>query len=125
MAEKTVATKLLVKPGSSLWLSDSAFRGLLGPMPEGVTDAPEMSRAGVAIVIAESAAGVRSLADSLGAELSGPPILWFLYRKGNRADVNRDSLWRLLADYGIRPITQVAIDDEWSALRFRPLKPGE
>jgi hypothetical protein len=25
----------------------------------------------------------------------------------------------------MRPITQVAVDDVWSALRFRPLKEGE
>jgi hypothetical protein len=31
----------------------------------------------------------------------------------------------MLAAHHLRPITQVAIDDYWSALRFRPLKPGE
>ena len=40
-------------------------------------------------------------------------------------DINRDSAWPILAEYGMRPISQVAIDDVWSALRFRPLKPGE
>jgi hypothetical protein len=35
------------------------------------------------------------------------PVVWVLYPKGNRTDVNRDSLWRLIAPYGLRPITQL------------------
>jgi hypothetical protein len=31
----------------------------------------------------------------------------------------------MLAARGLRPITQVAIDETWSALRFRQLAPGE
>jgi len=29
------------------------------------------------------------------------------------------------AEFGMRPISQVAIDDVWSALRFRVLRTGE
>ncbi len=32
-----------------------------------------------------------------------------------------DTLWPILAGYGMRTIAQVAIDEVWSALRFRPL----
>jgi hypothetical protein len=52
-------------------------------------------------------------------------VLWVAYPKGNRADINRDTLWPILAEHGLRPITQVAVDGVWSALRFRPLKEGE
>jgi hypothetical protein len=30
-----------------------------------------------------------------------------------------------MAEYGVRPITQVAIDEVWSGLRFRPLTEEE
>jgi hypothetical protein len=40
-------------------------------------------------------------------------------------NVNRDTLWPILSDHGFRLISQVAVDDIWSALRFRPLNPGE
>lgn len=43
----------------------------------------------------------------------------------HRADLNRDTLWPVLGEYGMRPVSQVAVDEVWSALRFRPLKPGE
>jgi hypothetical protein len=53
------------------------------------------------------------------------PAFWIAYPKGGRADINRDSLWPRLAAHGLRPITQVAIDETWSGLRFRPLRPDE
>jgi hypothetical protein len=52
-------------------------------------------------------------------------VFWVAYPKANRADLNRDTLWPVLGEYGMRPISQVAVDEVWSALRFRPLKPGE
>jgi hypothetical protein len=45
--------------------------------------------------------------------------------KGDRTDVNRDNLWPILSEHGMRPVTQVSIDQVWSALRFRSLKDGE
>lgn len=43
----------------------------------------------------------------------------------SRTDINRDSLWPILAEHGLRPVAQVSLDDVWSTMRFRPLKPGE
>ena len=50
-------------------------------------------------------------------------ILWISYPKGSsgvETDVNRDTLWADLLGKGIRPVTQVSIDNVWSAIRFRP-----
>lgn len=64
---------------------------------------------------------VRAL-DCLAPEGTSP-VLWIAYPKQSsrryRADVNRDSLWELLKEFGIHPVRQVAIDEDWSALRFR------
>ena len=35
-------------------------------------------------------------------------------------DLNRDTLAAALAVEGVQPVRQVAIDETWSALRFRP-----
>ncbi len=55
--------------------------------------------------------------------LEGDAVCWFAYPKGTskrfRSDVNRDSLWELMKPLGIDPVRQIAIDDDWSALRFR------
>ena len=34
-------------------------------------------------------------------------------------DLNRDSVWGMLQEQGIKPVRQIAMDDVWSALRFR------
>jgi len=34
-------------------------------------------------------------------------------------------LWPILAELGMRPIGQVSLGDVWSAMRFRPDRPGE
>ena len=49
-------------------------------------------------------------------------LTWIAYPKAGRleTDLNRDILWELLDGKGVRPVRQVALDDTWSALRFRP-----
>ena len=125
MAGKPVADKLLIKPGTSLWVSDDTRRALLGPMPAGVEPSSDPSKASTAIVFADDAAAVRRRFAIDGTALLGSGNLWVLYPKGNKADINRDSLWPILSEFGFRPISQVSVDDTWSALRFRALKPGE
>jgi hypothetical protein len=49
-------------------------------------------------------------------------LVWLAYPKAGRlgTDLNRDTVAALLADDSVRPVRQIAIDDTWSALRFRP-----
>ncbi len=51
------------------------------------------------------------------------PVLWFCYPKTSSkryvSDVNRDSFWTLMEPFGLKPNRQVAVDQDWSALRFR------
>lgn len=50
-------------------------------------------------------------------------VFWISYPKGTgriKTDINRDKLWDMLKTYGYRPVSQVAIDQDWSAMRFRP-----
>jgi hypothetical protein len=55
--------------------------------------------------------------------LAGDGLLWFAYPKGSskkyKCDFNRDTGWAVLGEYGFEPVRQVAIDEDWSALRFR------
>jgi hypothetical protein len=54
-----------------------------------------------------------------------PSSFWDAYPKANRGDLNRDSLWPILGQYGMRPIGQASVDEVWSAMRLRTLKEGE
>jgi hypothetical protein len=125
MSTKSVAEKLLIKPNTTLWSSDRASVGLVEPLPDGVRLVDGPDQATTALVFAADAASLRSVLTAHSADLARPDVFWVAYPKANRADINRDTLWPILVDYGMRPITQVAVDDVWSALRFRPLKEGE
>ncbi|HNT93760.1 MAG: hypothetical protein KDB91_02760 [Bacteroidales bacterium] len=58
--------------------------------------------------------------------LSDDGKLWLAYPKGSsrryKTDINRDHGWEIVTETGFRPVSQVAIDDDWSALRFRNSK---
>ncbi|MBB4695459.1 hypothetical protein [Paractinoplanes abujensis] len=122
---KTIAEKLLIKPNSTVWLSDPAHVALLTPMPEGVREVDTLSTASTAVLFVSDAESTRQKLDEHRADLAKPGVFWVAYPKGNKADINRDSLWPIVADYDMRPCGQVAIDDSWSGLRFRPNREGE
>jgi hypothetical protein len=125
MTPKSVAEKLLIKPNTTVWSSDASRLELIEPLPQGVRNVNDLADATTALVFAEHAGSLRKVLDANKYGLSRPSAFWVAYPKANRADINRDTLWPIVAEYGMRPVTQVAVDDVWSALRFRPLKPGE
>jgi len=54
-------------------------------------------------------------------------LFWVSYPKSRGkkiCDINRDSLWDLLLSAGFHPVSQVALDEEWSALRVKRNEPG-
>lgn len=122
---KTIAEKLLIKPNSTVWLNEPARLPLLTPMPAGVRESGTLATASTAVLFVEDAAGLRKQLAEHQADLTKPGVFWVAYPKGNKADINRDSLWPIVADFDMRPCGQVAIDERWSCLRFRANKPGE
>jgi hypothetical protein len=61
----------------------------------------------------------------LAAGSEGDAILWFAYPKGTskryQCEFNRDQGWQVIRAAGFDSVRQVAIDEDWSALRFRRL----
>lgn len=59
-------------------------------------------------------------------KLNGDAVLWFCYPKGTsrkyKCDFNRDTGWETLGNYNLEGVRQVAIDEDWSALRFRKIE---
>lgn len=53
-------------------------------------------------------------------------VLWMVYPKGSskvyRCEFNRDTGWASLGEAGYEPVRQVAVDEDWSALRFRKVE---
>ena len=49
-------------------------------------------------------------------------MFWACYPKGSgkiKYDLNRNTIWDALGLIGFRPVSQIAIDEKWSALRGR------
>jgi hypothetical protein len=53
----------------------------------------------------------------------GDVVLWFAYPKStskrHAGEINRDTGWEALKTAGFETVRLVAIDEDWSALRFR------
>ena len=50
-------------------------------------------------------------------------LLWFCYPKVGgmiKSDLNRNEIWKIVDQIGMKCVTQIAIDETWSALRIRP-----
>ena len=62
---------------------------------------------------------------AIDKKAEGDAVVWFAYPKGTsksyKCDFNRDSGWEPLGAAGFEGVRQVAIDEDWSALRFRRL----
>lgn len=68
-------------------------------------------------------AEVDAFAKLVARQAPGDAVIWFAYPKGTSqrysCEFNRDTGWAALGRAGFEPVRQVAIDADWSALRFR------
>jgi len=66
---------------------------------------------------------VDTLAKAIVKKAKGDAVVWFAYPKGTskkyKSEVNRDNGWQVLGSLGFEIVRSVAIDDDWSAARFR------
>ncbi len=64
-----------------------------------------------------------ALAKRLVKKAKGDAIVWFAYPKASskkyKCELNRDTGWAVLGQAGFEPVRMVAIDEDWSAVRFR------
>lgn len=116
---------MLIKPDTTVWSSHASRLDLIQPLPENVRQVDHLEQATTALAFADDAGSLRDILTAHQDQLARPSIFWVAYPKANRADLNRDSLWPILGQYGMRPIGQVSVDEVWSAMRFRALKEGE
>jgi hypothetical protein len=78
-----------------------------------------------ALAFATQQAELDRLSKLLAAGSEGDALLWFAYPKGTSqrytCEFNRDTGWHIIRAAGFDSVRQVAIDEDWSALRFRRL----
>jgi hypothetical protein len=76
-----------------------------------------------ALAFAMQQAELDRLSRLFAANFAADALLWFAYPKGTSkryaCEFNRDTGWQTIRDAGFDSVRQVAIDEDWSALRFR------
>lgn len=80
-------------------------------------------KARFAIAFAMTQAECDQFSSILAKVTEGDSVVWIAYPKGSskkyKCEFNRDSGWAVIGEAGFEPVRQVAIDEDWSALRFR------
>ena len=117
----SVASKLQIKPGQSVAVINS---------PPGIdlalgADSPaeqDPSAADVVILFCTDRAELDARGAPAVEAAKRDALSWVAYPKAGKlgTDLNRDTLAEALRARGTQPVRQIAIDDTWSALRFRP-----
>lgn len=76
------------------------------------------------LLFVNSAKEAAELVTPMIPKLNADALFWIAFPKQSsktKADINRDSLAALVQESTpYRPVSNVAMDDKWSALRFRP-----
>lgn len=85
------------------------------------TDATEEVTFSLAFVTKQDE--VNEIGSIVARKSQGDVVVWFAYPKGSskkyKCEFNRDDGWEVLGKLGFEAVRQVAIDEDWSALRFR------
>jgi hypothetical protein len=95
---------------------------------KGDTDAERLAASGsgstdAVLLFVNSLAEAQRLAPTAIGAVEANGRLWMAYPKGTskvKTDVNRDRLWEAIKPLGWLATRQIALDDIWSAMRFRP-----
>lgn len=76
-----------------------------------------------ALFFVKSCADIEKYAQKAADKMNPDGILWFAYPKKSskkyNSDISRDDGWQPLGDLGYKGVRMIAIDGDWSALRFR------
>jgi hypothetical protein len=125
--DKTIARKLLLRPGQTLLLVNApdGYEVTIGALPEGSRVVRQAAGPVEVIqVFIRSRADFDSLVPPLRSALAPKGILWVAYPKGGAkagVDVNRNSIWARAREVSMDAVANFAVDDVWSALRIKLL----
>jgi hypothetical protein len=86
-------------------------------------DLKSVDQVGFSLAFVTKQKEVDTLGKAIAKKAEGDAVIWFAYPKGSskkhKSEINRDSGWEVLGDAGFEPVRMVAIDEDWSAVRFR------
>ncbi len=114
-----LAKKLFVKAGNVVSVVGRP-REVRIELPAGARESAK-GPADIVLVFAPKQADVRIGLAEAGHRLANGGALWVAYPKAGKlgTDLSRDVLARTLQAEGLEPVSQIAVDDTWSALRVK------
>jgi hypothetical protein len=125
MSDKPVTERLQVKGGRRLAIlgASAALERAIGAgeMRAGLAEAD------IVILFAPDRARLDADLPAVLAKASPTAILWVAYPKltsSLAADLSRDAIRALAPEHGLDTVSQIAIDDDWSALRLKRVRQG-
>ena len=127
MPPKTVAQKLFIRENYEVLLLDgpSGYRKTLGKLPVGVTVSTRATgKFDLIQFFVTSAKELQQRLPKLKSKLQPGGLLWVTYPKGSSkidSDINRDSIYNFAATVGLQGVAMIAVDDDWSAFRFKKI----
>ena len=113
-----LSAKLQIKPGQRV--ACLASTDDVPSVAAELTGSPDAADVVIAFVRAKAELDTVA-APAIEAARQGK-LAWIAYPKAGQlgTDLNRDILAKSLGGRGVQPVRQIAIDEVWSALRFRP-----
>jgi len=123
----SIVKKLGLKPGMRVLVlgAPSGYMDSLAPLPDGVAVSESLGSAHEFVqFFATKKSEITKSAKKLLQSAAPGALVWVTYpKKTSRvdSDLSREEVWAAMEGTGWRPVSQIAIDDVWSALRFRPI----
>ena len=121
----SLANKLQIKSGHRVGLINAppGYAEKLRPLPQGTEVLARPGRdLDVVVAFARDAGELERIAPSALKAVKPDGLLWVCYPKGGAqagTDLDRDVLWELLNRERLVGMSLVAVDETWSAMRFR------
>lgn len=123
MSSKTIAEKLQVKANRKVLILNEPkdYKLDLGKLPSSVVVTDEISAEpfDIVIVFVSTKKELEKELPQTKTLLSKNGFVWVGYPKGNKVDVNRDSIRKYADTIGLQAVGLVSVDSKWSALRLK------
>jgi hypothetical protein len=123
----TVFAKLNLKDHKQIVVLDSpsSFESELAALQgvEVIRDLKKAKQVTFSLAFVTTPEQIHAVVPKLALKAHGDAIVWFAYPKGTskryKSQIDRDNGWNVLGHEGFEPVRIVAIDEDWSAKRFR------
>ena len=123
MSDKTVAEKLHIKSDTSVMFFNPPENNeeLLGGVNQDMSIS-DGDPADILLAYVEDREQLERNLLALKSNIKDDGALWIAYHKGTSSvdtDINRDSIYQYAKENGLKGVSMISINDDWSALRLK------